>query len=190
MPIVTLRDLYVAELQDLFDTEQQLLLELPAMAASATSSVLRDAFDRHRDQTRVHAERLELLLRSRDAVHDGHRCDAIRGLIGDGRRRIASAERGIVLDAALIGVAQRIEHYEIAAYRSAQAYARALGDHDAEKLLQQTLDEERAADARLTRMAERGAADAAGDGDQPRTGESDRLRYVTAAHLREEASMV
>src|SRR5688572_28475838 len=107
MPIVTLRDLYTAELKDLFDAEQQILLELPAMAASATSSVLRDAFDRHREQTRIHVERLELLLRKLDAAHDRHRCEAMLGLIQEARRRINATERGVVLDAALIGVAQR-----------------------------------------------------------------------------------
>jgi ferritin-like metal-binding protein YciE len=186
MPIVTLRHLYIAELQDLFDAEQQMLLELPAMAASATSSVLRDAFTEHLEQTRIHAERLELLLRKLDAAHSGRRCEAMLGLIQEGRRRIAATERGVVLDAALIGLAQRIEHYEIAAYGCARTYARTLGDHDARKLLQQTLDEEGAADARLTRIAERGINDAAGEGAQIGTrDEPRRLRYVPAAQLRE-----
>jgi ferritin-like metal-binding protein YciE len=186
MPIVTLRDLYTAELQDLFDAEQQTLLELPTMVASATSSVLRDAFNQHREQTRIHAERLEFLLRKLGAAHDGRRCEAMLGLLQEGRRRIDATERGVVLDAALIGLAQRIEHYEIAGYGCARTYARTLGDHDAEKLLQQTLDEEGAADARLTQIAERGINDAAGEGVQIGSGEEPRrLRYVPAAHLPE-----
>lgn len=186
MPIVTLRDLYVAELQDLSDAEQQMLLELPAMAASATSSVLREALDRHRDQTRIHAERVELLLRKLDAADSGRRCEAMLGLIQEGRRRIAATERGVVLDATLIGLAQRIEHYEIAGYGCARTYARTLGDGDAEKLLQQTLDEEGAAVAHLTRIAERAVNEAAGEdaGSEIRN-EPRRLRYVPAAHLRE-----
>lgn len=185
MAIVTLRDLYVAELLDLFDAEQQWLLELPALVTSATSSALRDALREHLGQTRIHAERLELLLRRQDAGRNGRRCDAMHGLIQDGRRRIAETERGVVLDAALIGVAQRIEHYEIAAYGCARTYARTLGDHDAEKLLQQTLDEEGAIDARLTRIAEGGINRAAGDGAQVETRDPRRLCYVPAARLRE-----
>jgi ferritin-like metal-binding protein YciE len=186
MPIVTLRDLYIAELQDLLDAEQQILLELPTMAAAATSSVLRDVFHQHRDQTRVHAERLELLLRKLDAADNDRRCDAMLGLIQEGRHRIAATERGVVLDAALIGLAQRIEHYEIAGYGCTRTYARTLGDHDGKKLLQQTLDEEEATDARLTRIAERGINEAAGEDAKLETGkEPRRLRYVPATHLRE-----
>src|SRR5712691_9699240 len=114
MPIVTLRDLYIAELQDLYDAEQQLLQELPAMAARATSSELRRAFDHHLEQTQVQIQRLDLIFRQLDT---------------------RQCERGDVLDAALIGAAQRIEHYEIAAYGCARTYARTLGDAEGEKLL-------------------------------------------------------
>jgi ferritin-like metal-binding protein YciE len=186
MPIVTLRDLYLAELQDLLDAEQQILQELPTLARAATSSALREAFEMHLDETRVHAERLELLLRRLDAMKNGAPCDAIRGLIREGRRRLAEAERGDVLDAALIGAAQRIEHYEIAAYGCARTYARTLGDRAAEALLQQTLDEEGRADDRLTRIAEHGINQAAGqdvsaDTDRQRT----RLRFVPTNFLRD-----
>jgi ferritin-like metal-binding protein YciE len=186
MPIVTLRDLYIAELQDLFDTEQQILVELPTMAAAATSSALHDAFDRHLEETRIHMERVELILRKLDATSMGRPCEAMQGLIREARVRIELSERGDVLDAALIGAAQRIEHYEIAAYGCARTYARTLGDQDAENLLQQTLDEEGAADARLTRIAERGINDAAGEDVRAATEAAPkRLRYIPAAHLRE-----
>ncbi len=186
MPIVTLRDLYVAELQDLFDAEQQILQALPAMAAAATSSALREAFEEHLEHTRIHAERLQLLLRKLDAAGDGAPCQAIRGLIAEGRRRIADANRGDVLDAALIGAAQRIEHYELAAYGCARTYARTLEDEEAAAVLQKTLDEEGAADARLTRIAEGGVNKHAGEGviaDTER--QRERLRYIPASHLRE-----
>jgi ferritin-like metal-binding protein YciE len=216
MAIVTLRDLYVAELQDLLDAEQQILQELPSLARASTSAALRQAFDDHLEDTRVHAERLELLLRKLDApstslragpsaslragpstslragpsaslragAQRGAPCEAIRGLIAEGRRRIADCERGDVLDAALIGAAQRIEHYEIAGYGCARTYARILGDPDAQTLLQQTLEEEGKADARLTRIAERGINQAAGedvsaDTERQRT----RLRYVPVSQL-------
>ena len=186
MPIVTLRDLYIAELQDLLDAERQTAIALPEMAAAATSSELRDVFSRHLEQTTVQMQRLELLLRKLDACEPGHPCEAIRGLISEGRRRIAETERGDVLDAALIGAAQRIEHYEIAAYGCARTYARTLRDEEAARLLQQTLDEEGETDHRLSRIAERGVNQSAGedvaiDSDRQRT----RLQYVPAADLRE-----
>lgn len=186
MPMVTLRDLYIVELQDLFDAEQQILQALPAMTAAATSSVMREAFEEHLEQTRIHAERLELLLRKLDTSGDGAPCEAIRGLIAEARRRMADGNRGDVLDAALIGAAQRIEHYEIAAYGCARTYARTLKDDEAAKLLQQTLDEEGAADAHLTRIAERGVNESAGEGvpaDIER--QRERLRYIPASHLRD-----
>jgi len=186
MPIVTLRDLYIAELRDLFDAEQQTIAALPSMAAAATSSALRDAFNEHLEQTRVQVQRLELLLQKLDVPERGHTCEGIRGLIAEGRRRIADGERGDVLDAALIGAAQRIEHYEIAAYGCARTYARTLGDADAEQLLQQTLDEEGETDHRLSRIAERGinqsaSADIVTDAERQRA----RLRYMPASGLRE-----
>jgi ferritin-like metal-binding protein YciE len=186
MPIVTLRDLYVAELQDLLDAERQISTALPEMASAATSSELRDVFSQHLEETTVQMQRLELLLRQLDVREPGHPCEAIRGLITEGRRRIAETERGDVLDAALIGAAQRIEHYEIAAYGCARTYARTLRDEEAGRLLQQTLDEEGAIDHRLSRIAERGINQSAGedvaiDSDRQRT----RLQYVSAADLRE-----
>lgn len=183
MPIVTLRDLYIAELQDLYDTEQQLLQELPAMAARATSSELRYAFDHHLEQTQVQIQRLDLIFRQLD-LRQGEPCEAIRGLIAEARRVTHECERGDVLDAALIGAAQRIEHYEIAGYGCARTYARTLGDEESEKLLDQTLQED--ADHRLSRLAERGINQAAGDDivvtDLRRRS---RLRYVDAGELPE-----
>ena len=184
MSFVTLRDLYTAELQDLFDAERQIIQALPAMSQAATSSALRDAFDEHLEQTHVQLQRLELLLRKLGVGGDGQPCEAIRGLIVEGRRRMSESERGDVLDAALIGAAQRIEHYEIAAYGCARTYARTLGDSHAADLLQQTLDEEGAADHRLSRIAERGinqsaSEDLVDDTDRQRT----RLRYVPTSDL-------
>jgi ferritin-like metal-binding protein YciE len=186
MPIVSLRDLYIAELQDLFDAEQHNLLELPNIARVATSAALRELFDTHLEETRVHTERLELLFRKLDVPAQGAPCEAMHGLIKEGRRRIEACERGDVLDAALIGIAQRIEHYEIASYGCARSYARTLGDHEAANLLQQTLDEEGAANARLTKIAERGINQSAGEDLRSDTdAQRARLRYLPAASLRE-----
>jgi ferritin-like metal-binding protein YciE len=184
MPIVTLRDLYAAELHDLFDAEQQILQELPGMAARATSAELRQAFEEHYEETQVHIERLELLLRQLDERHRLDPCDGVRGIVAGARRLATEAERGEVLDAALIGAAQRIEHQEIAAYGCARTYAHTLGDAEAEHLLQQTLNEEVRADARLTAIAERGINQSAGADlvARPTTYRS-RLRYVSASDL-------
>jgi ferritin-like metal-binding protein YciE len=184
MPIVTLRDLYIAELRDLFDAERQIISSLPDMVAAATSSELRDALSDHLEQTTVQLQRLELLLRKLNVCEPAHPCEAMRGLVAEGRRRIADTERGDVLDAALIGAAQRIEHYEIAAYGCARTYARTLRDEEAASLLQQTLDEEGAADHRLSRIAERGVNQSAGD-DVALDAERQRmrLRYLPAAEL-------
>jgi ferritin-like metal-binding protein YciE len=185
MPIVTLRDLYIIELQDLLDAERQIATALPEMARAATSSELRDALTEHLEGTTVQLQRLELLLRKLDVLEPGQPCGAIRGLIVEGRRRIDETERGDVLDAALIGAVQRIEHYEIAAYGCARTYARTLRDEEAARLLQQTLEEEAEADRRLTRIAERGVNQSAGedvaiDADRQRV----RLQYVPATELR------
>jgi ferritin-like metal-binding protein YciE len=184
MPLVTLRDLYVAELHDLFDAEQQILQELPGMAARATSAELRRAFEDHYEQTQVHLERLELLFRQLDERPRLDACEGIRGLIQETHRRSADAERGDVLDAALISAAQRLEHYEIAAYGCVRSYARTLGDVAAAHLLQQTLDEEGRADRRLTEIAEQWINRAAGEDLLPgSTTYRSRMRYVAAADL-------
>ena len=184
MPIVTLRDLYMAELQELASAERQALEALAGMAGAATSTSLRAALQEHLDQTRVHAERLDLLLRKLGIDEEASGGEVMRALVADARRRIAETERGDVLDAALIGAAQRIEHFEIAGYGCARSYARALEDGEAEQLLQQTLEEEAAADARLSRIAERGInRDAAEDAPLEAVQARGRLRYVPASAL-------
>jgi len=186
MAIVTLRDLYVAELQELSDVERQILQELPGLAARATSAELRTAFERHYEQTRIHIDRLDLLLRQLNERSQGSGVEGIRGLVHDAHRRAADAERGEVLDATLIAVAQRIEHYEIAAYGCARTHAQVLGDPEAARLLQQTLDEERLADRRLTEIAQRGINQGAGeDLVEHSTTYRSRLRYVAAADVKD-----
>jgi ferritin-like metal-binding protein YciE len=184
MPIVTLRDLYVAELQDLYDAEQLVLQVLPGMAARATSGELRAAFERHYDQTRVHIDRLDLLLRQLNERAAGATCEGIRGVVQEAHRRSAEAERGEVLDAALIAAAQRIEHYEIAAYGCARTYAGILNDADAARVLQQTLDEEGEMDRALTAVAGQGInAEAAADLTPRSTTYRSRLRYIASSDV-------
>jgi ferritin-like metal-binding protein YciE len=184
MPLVTLRDLYAAELHDLFDAEQQILQELPGMAARATSAELRQAFEDHYEQTQVHLDRLELLFRQLDERPRVDVCEGMHGVIQEAHRRAADAERGDVLVAALIAAAQRIEHYEIAAYGCVRSYAQTPGDAEAARLLQQTLDEEERADRRLTEIAEQRINHAAGEDLVPHpTTYRSRLRYVSAGDL-------
>jgi ferritin-like metal-binding protein YciE len=184
MATVTLRDLYAAELHDLMNAEKQIVAELPIMASRATSVRLRRAFEEHHAETKVQIERLRLLLEQLNEPSRGVPSGAIAALIEDSRRRLDETERGETLDAALIGAAQRIEHYEIALYGTARSYAESLGDYDAVRILQQTLDEEGHTDHVLTKLAERGINQAAGDDlvDES-TRYRSRLRFVGAKDL-------
>jgi ferritin-like metal-binding protein YciE len=184
MPTVSLRDLYAAELHDLMNAEKQVVAELPVMASRATSIRLRRAFEDHHAETRVQIDRLRLLLGQLNEPPKGIPGGAIAALIEDARRRFDDTERGETLDAALIAAAQRIEHYELASYGTARSYAEALGDYDAARILQQTLDEEGHADHLLTKLAERGINQAAGDDVlEESTRYRSRLRFVGVKDL-------
>jgi ferritin-like metal-binding protein YciE len=186
MATVTLRDLYAAELHDLMHAEKQMVAELPIMATRATSERLRRALEDHHAETQVQIERLRLLLEQLNEPPRAVPSGAIAALIEDGRRRLDDTERGETLDAALIAAAQRIEHYEMASYGTARSYAEALGDYDAVRILQQTLDEEGHTDHVLTRLAERGINQAAGDDLlEESTRYRSRLRFVGAADFPE-----
>jgi ferritin-like metal-binding protein YciE len=154
MPIQTLRDLYIAELRDLYDVEQHVLQALPAISAKATSAELRRLLDTHVSETRIHVQRLEMLFGEHGITTDNPSSDAIDGLIAETHRRLAHARPGPVLDSAIIAAVQRIEHYEMAAYGCARSYADALDDVQGMRVLQQTLNEEGDLDHRLTQLAE------------------------------------
>ena len=184
MASVTLRDLYAAELHDLMNAEKQILEELPVMAGRATSLQLRRAFDDHHGDTQVQVERLRLLIEQLNEPAHAVPAGAVAALIEDARRRLADAERGDILDAALIAAAQRIEHYEMASYGTARSFATSLGDDDAARILQQSLDEEGRADHRLTKLAVRGINEAAAeDLVKHPTRYRSRLRYVASKDL-------
>jgi ferritin-like metal-binding protein YciE len=148
--------LYLAELNELYDAEQQVLRELPLLAAGATSAVLREVFDAHYRQTQQHVLRLERLFVQLDERPRSVSGRALRGIIEDARIRNGGLERGEVLDASLISAAQRIEHYEIASYRAAHSYALSLSDTDAADMLRKTLDEEDGMDRQLVGLAAAG----------------------------------
>ena len=181
MATVTLRDLYAAELHDLMHAEKLIVAELPVMAGRATSDRLRRAFEEHHAETQVQLERLRLLLAQLNEPAHAVPGGAVAALIEDARRRLDDTERGETLDAALIAAAQRVEHFEMATYGTARSYAESLGDYDAVRLLQQTLDEEGHTDQVLTKLAERGINQAAGDDLlEESTRYRSRLRFLSA----------
>jgi ferritin-like metal-binding protein YciE len=153
MQLGSLHDLYVDELKDLYNAENQLLKALPKMAKAASASELRTAFEDHLEETRGQVQRLEQIFKKLDASPKGKKCKAMEGLIEEGNEVMDEAQPP-VLDAALIAAAQRVEHYEMAGYGCVRTFARLLGHEEAAELLQETLDEEAAADKKLTELAE------------------------------------
>lgn len=153
--MTSLDELYVHLLKDLYSAENQLINALPKMAKAADSADLRTAFEDHLKQTRTHAERIERIFSSRDnGSPRGKKCVGMEGLVEEGKEVMQEKMEPDVMDAGLIAAAQKAEHYEIASYGTARAWAQQMGyDRDAE-LLQQTLEEEAAANEKLTRIAE------------------------------------
>ena len=154
MKIETLRDLYVEQLRDLYSAENQLVKALPKMAKGASNAQLQGAFTEHLAQTQQHVQRLEQIFKQLDTSSKGPACKGMEGLLSEGEEMIKMKGDPAAIDAGLIAAAQRVEHYEIAGYGCVRTYAHQLGEHANEKLLQQTLDEEGAADQKLTQLAE------------------------------------
>lgn len=154
MTITTLDELLEDELKDLYSAEQQLLEALPGMASGAESRDLRAALEEHLGQTRTHLERIEEICRDLKIEPQGHACAGMQGLVREAEEVIRSQMGSEPKQAALIGAAQRVEHYEIAAYGTARAHARQLGYLKAFDILTQTLNEEKETDQKLTRLAE------------------------------------
>ena len=156
MNLESLTDLFIEELQDLYDAEQQLLKAMPKVAEACFSEELRESFVLHMEQTKGQVERLEKIFGNYKMSPKGKHCRAMKGLIEE-VEELLQKEKGSdpsVLDAGLIIASQKVEHYEIAGYGSVRALARTLGAKDAEKLLQETLDEEAETDRKLTMLAE------------------------------------
>jgi len=153
--ITTLQELYIEQLKDLHSAETQLIKALPEMAEAAHARELKAGFRHHLEQTREHAQRLEQILGDLDEKPTGNKCDAMAGLIKEGKKTIDEDASSEVKDAALIAAAQRVEHYEIAGYGCVRTYASLLGDDEAVDLLQTTLDEEADTDKKLTSVAEK-----------------------------------
>lgn len=154
MALETLEDLFVSELKDLYSAEKQLVKALPKMAKASSSAKLRKGFEDHLKQTQKHVERLEKVFEEMGVKARGPKCEAMEGLIEEGKRMMGEDATDEVMDAALIAAAQRVEHYEIAGYGTVRTFANMLGMKDAERLLQQTLDEESETNEKLTKLAE------------------------------------
>lgn len=150
----SLKDLFVEQIEDLYDAEQRLTKALPKMADAANSSQLKQAFQSHATETQGHVSRLESIFSQIGVEPRREACEAMKGLIAEGEEMISAKGDPAVKDAALIAAAQRVEHYEISGYGSARTFAQRLGLTQAASLLQQTLQEESATDEKLTRIAE------------------------------------
>jgi ferritin-like metal-binding protein YciE len=154
MKLDTLEKLYVDELRDIYNAENQLLKALPKMAKGSSSPDLKSGFEKHLRQTETHVERLEQIFAKLDESPKGKTCHAMKGLIEEGSEILREDGEESVLDAGIIVAAQKVEHYEMAAYGSARTFARLLGQDKAAELLQSTLDEESETNESLNQLAE------------------------------------
>jgi ferritin-like metal-binding protein YciE len=161
-----LKELYIDELKDIYNAENQLVKALPKMAKAANSEELRTGFEEHLEQTRGHVQRLEQIFKALGEKPSGKKCKAMEGLVGEGAETMGEDYEDDVMDAALISAAQRVEHYEIAAYGTVRTYAELLGEDTAVQLLEQTLEEEKETDQKLTDMASEINVRAMGEGSE------------------------
>jgi ferritin-like metal-binding protein YciE len=162
-----LKELYLDELKDLYSAENQLVKALPKMAKAASSDELRQGFEEHLEQTKVHVERLEKIFQALGESPKGKKCKGMEGLVAEGAEVMEEDFEGSLMDAAIIGAAQRVEHYEIAAYGTVCAFAQELGEKEQVSLLTETLEEEKETDGKLSELAHQINTQAnEGDGDE------------------------
>ena len=149
----SVRELLIEEMRDLYDAEKQLVKALPKLAKTASNEQLKEAFQEHLEQTRGHVERLEQAFEAMDQKARSKSCDAMKGLIQEGKEKMEEDLEDPLMDSAIIGAAQKVEHYEIAGYGTVKAWARSLGLDDVAELLEANLEEEKEADQKLTEVA-------------------------------------
>jgi ferritin-like metal-binding protein YciE len=154
LKLESVEDLFLAELRDLYDAENQLLKALPKLAEAATAPALKLAVSQHLEETKGHVARLDRVFRELDVKPTGETCQAMKGLVKESEEFIQDKGEPSVRDAGLIGAAQRVEHYEMAGYGTARTLAKRLGFQEIASMLQQTLEEEGEADRKLTAVAE------------------------------------
>jgi ferritin-like metal-binding protein YciE len=175
----SLRELYVNELKDLYNAETQLVKALPKMAKAASNAELRQGFEEHLRQTSEHVSRLEQIFEKLGEKATGKKCLGMEGLVKEGAETMSEDYEGAVMDAAIIGAAQRVEHYEIAGYGTVRAFAELLGENDHISLLDHTLEEEKETDEKLTQLAEQinsQAAEGQAEGAESRQPSKQRTR--------------
>jgi ferritin-like metal-binding protein YciE len=161
MSLDSLEKLFLEELKDVYNAEKQILRALPKMAKAAESPQLEQAFTQHLKETQGQVQRLERIFKELGQTARGKKCKGMEGLLEEGKEVLEEEGEPAVIDAALIASAQRVEHYEIAAYGCLRTYASLLGYSEAGRLLQQTLKEEEAADQKLSKLGESGINEAA-----------------------------
>jgi len=169
----TLHDAFIDELRDSYDAEKQLTKALPKLAKAANSPKLRSAFETHLKETLGHIERLEQVFESIEEKPRGKHCDGIAGIIEEGKSIMGEDFDEATMDACLIAAGQRAEHYEMAAYGTLVAWARGMGHEEAANLLQEILDEEKAADQKLSALAEGGINQEAASAAHPEEDDED-----------------
>jgi ferritin-like metal-binding protein YciE len=169
----TLHDAFIDELRDTYDAERQLTKALPKLAKAATSDELREAFTSHLEETQGHIDRLERVFEALDEKVRGKHCEGIAGIIEEGNAITQEDFDELTMDACLIAAGQRAEHYEMAAYGTLVAWARAMEHDEVADLLQQTLDEEKAADQKLSALAEGGINQEAATAAHPGTSDEE-----------------
>jgi len=180
----TLHDAFIDELRDAYDAEKQLLKALPKLAKAATSPDLSQAFLTHRDETQGHIAKLEEVFGTIDEKVRGKHCDGIAGIIEEGKAAMEEDFDETTMDAVLIASGQRAEHYEMAAYGTLVAWAKAMGHDDAADLLQQILDEEKATDEKLSALAEGGINQEAASAAHPQDEEAEEADDTPARPVR------
>jgi ferritin-like metal-binding protein YciE len=161
----SLRQLYVNELKDLYNAETQLVKALPKMAKASSNAELRQGFEEHLRQTSEHVSRLEQIFEMLGEKPTGKKCLGMEGLVKEGAETMQEDYEDALMDAAIIGAAQRVEHYEIAGYGTVRAFAEQLGENEHVSLIEQTLEEEKQTDEKLTQLAEQINAQA-GEGSE------------------------
>ena len=154
MPKDSLRELYVDELRDLYSAETQLVKALPKMAKASSNNQMRQCFEEHLRQTSEQVSRLEQIFEQLGEKPSGKKCVGMEGLIKEGSQTMNEGFSGQVTDAGLIAAAQRVEHYEIASYGTVRSFAELLGETEHISLLEQTLNEQKNTDEKLTRLAQ------------------------------------
>jgi len=185
----SLEELLQAELKDIYDAEKQLTKALPKMVKKASAGELQDAFDEHLRQTEQHIDRLEQVFDQLGMPARGKKCEGMKHLIAEGEEMIGDAEDDATRDALMIAAAQKVEHYEIAAYGTMRTWANLLGKHDVAALLEDTLEEEKDTDQKLTSIAESFVNEAAAEGeDEEETRSSRAGRTQAAARTRRAAT--